>query len=101
MDGPQNVGERVAAILAHRLQVEGISESTDLFEASALDSLGLVELLVGLEEEFGIAISAEDLELDRFRSIAAISAFVSSKIERRNGHDLDDRGLGPRRIAVK
>ncbi|HUP24293.1 MAG TPA: phosphopantetheine-binding protein [Thermoanaerobaculia bacterium] len=96
MHAPQNVGERVAAILSHRLQVEGVSESTDLFEAAALDSLGLVELLVGLEEEFGIAISAADLELDRFRSIAAISAFVSSKIERRNGHD-----LGPRRLAVK
>ena len=36
-----------------------------------------------------------DLELERFRSIAAIASFVCSKLERRNGHD-----LGPRRMAL-
>ena len=96
MIGLEAIGDRVAAILTDRLQIGSVASSTDLFAAAALDSLGLVELLVALEEEFGITISADDLELDRFRSIAAIAAFVSSKLERRNGHD-----LGPRRVAVK
>jgi D-alanine--poly(phosphoribitol) ligase subunit 2 len=89
------VGLRVAAILADRLQIDPVSDQTDLFATASLDSLGLVELLLGLEEEFGINISAEDLELDRFRTIAAIAAFVCSKLERRNGHD-----LGSLRLAV-
>jgi acyl carrier protein len=89
------VGCRVAAILSRRLQIDPASEESDLFAGAGLDSLGLVELLLGLEEEFGIDISAEDLELDRFRSISAIASFVCSKLERRNGHD-----LGSLRIAL-
>jgi acyl carrier protein len=89
------VGHRVAAILTDRLQLDGVSEEADLFAGAGLDSLGLVELLLGLEEEFGIDISAEDLELDRFRSIASIATFVCSKLDRRNGHE-----LGPRRLAL-
>jgi acyl carrier protein len=96
MIGLEAIGDRVAAILTDRLRIEGITESTDLFAAAAIDSLGLVELLVNLEEEFGISIDGDDLDLDRFRSIVAIAAFVSGKLERRNGHD-----LGPRRVALK
>ena len=96
MHGPESVGARVAAILADRLKIDAGSLETDLFAAAALDSLGLVELLLGLEEEFGITISADDLELDRFRSVSSIAAFVSSKLEPRNGHDVD---LTVRRIA--
>lgn len=98
MSSPEQLDLRVAGILQDRLKIETVSEDTDLFAAAALDSLGLVELLLGLEEEFGISISAEDLELDRFRSIAAITAFVSSKLVRRNGHDVD---FEPRRLAIK
>ena len=103
MTGPEDVGDRVAAILNDRLKIERIADDTDLFAAAILDSLGLVELLVGLEEEFAISIAADDLDLDRFRSIAAISAFVSSKLERHNGHDRELRldELGPRRVAMK
>ena len=91
----EEVGHRVAAILSDRLQIDPGPDEADLFTGAGLDSLGLVELLLGLEEEFEIDIEAADLELERFRSIAAIASFVCSKLERRNGHD-----LGPRRIAL-
>ncbi|HVR28431.1 MAG TPA: phosphopantetheine-binding protein [Thermoanaerobaculia bacterium] len=96
MHGRESVGARVAAILADRLNIDAVPVEADLFAAAALDSLGLVELLLGLEDEFGINISADDLELDRFRSISSIATFVASKLEPRNGHDVD---LAVRRIA--
>jgi D-alanine--poly(phosphoribitol) ligase subunit 2 len=98
MAASDQLGLRVAGILADRLKIESISDDTDLFAAAVLDSLGLVELLLGLEEEFGIRISAVDLELDRFRTVAAITAFVSSKLVRHNGHEVD---FEPRRAAMK
>jgi acyl carrier protein len=88
MHAPEQVGSRVAAILADRLQIE-IPDDADLFAAAALDSLGLVELLVALEEEFGIDIAAADLDLDRFRSVASIATFVIGKLDRRNGHHVN------------
>jgi len=38
-----------------------------------------VEFLAQLEEEFGIQVSHDDLELDRFRTILRIADFVAAK----------------------
>jgi acyl carrier protein len=57
------------------------SETTDLFETGAVDSLSLVEILVRLEEELGAQIRLDELELDDLRSVAAIARLLA-----RNGH---------------
>jgi D-alanine--poly(phosphoribitol) ligase subunit 2 len=51
----------------------------DLIGTGLLDSLALVELLAQLEEVFGVSISADDLELEDFRSIASIAGFVTRR----------------------
>jgi betaine-aldehyde dehydrogenase len=70
------VHERIAGLFASRLNIVVPSLDSDLFETGALDSLGFVELLVHLEQEFGVRTSLKDMELDNFRSIASIAAFV-------------------------
>lgn len=69
---------RVARILAEHLHLEVPSADTDLFDSGAVDSLGFVELLFHLEREFGITITLDDLEIDNFRTIPRIAAFVSA-----------------------
>ena len=49
---------------------------TDLFESGILDSLQLVELLLQLEQRFGIRIQIEDIDLDDLRSLAQISRLM-------------------------
>jgi acyl carrier protein len=49
----------------------------DLFEAGVLDSIGFVELLAALEQEFGFVFQLDDLEVDNFRSVRAIAAFIA------------------------
>ncbi len=73
------VHERVARLFATRLHIEVASMDTDLFDTGALDSLGFVELLVQLENEFGLRASPEDLELKNFRSISSIADFVMAR----------------------
>lgn len=43
----------------------------------ALDSLGLVELLIALEEEFELDIPLSDVQINDFTSIASITNFIS------------------------
>lgn len=74
--GDRNVESRVAELLLEKLHLEVSSVDTDLLKTGTLDSLQFVELLVYLEQEFGISISLDDLEIDRFRSIAAIAQFI-------------------------
>ena len=72
---PGKIGE----FLSRRIHVEAPSFDTDLMESGLLDSLTLVELMTGLEEEFGVQISFDEIELDNFRSVNKISEFVSQR----------------------
>lgn len=56
--------EKVKAVVAERLLIEEdkISPDARFREDLEVDSLGLVDLIMRLEEEFGIEISEEDAE---------------------------------------
>ncbi len=70
---------KIAKVFTEELNLEVPSTESDLFETGLLDSLKFVELLVKLEEVFGTLIAIEDLEIDNFRSIRKIAAFVTSQ----------------------
>ncbi|MBI4638172.1 MAG: acyl carrier protein [Candidatus Rokubacteria bacterium] len=73
-----SVRRRIADLFEKRLHLTVPSEETDLFTSGVMDSLMFVDLLVRLEEEFGIRTTVEDLEIERFRSIARIAEFMLS-----------------------
>jgi acyl carrier protein len=54
----------------------GVATETDLIATGLLDSLALVDLLVQLEQEFDVQINLDDLEIDNFRSVRNIAAFI-------------------------
>ena len=51
----------------------------DLFQAGILDSMSLVQLILGLEERFGLQFPIEELELDSFRSLSNIAELVFNR----------------------
>ena len=75
----EQIQEQITKILSEMLLVEVPSPETDLIATGALDSLGLVELFVQLENRFGVRVDMADLEVDHFRSVASIVAFVSAR----------------------
>ena len=68
--------------LLHGEPPDELVGSTYLVEEQILDSLGIMSMANFLETRFGITIDAEEVTLDNFETIYAISAFVSSKLER-------------------
>jgi acyl carrier protein len=75
MAGPDVIG-RIQRLFIEALNAEAPSVDADLIESGLLDSLALVELLFALEREFGVAIALEELDIDTFRSVRRIGAFV-------------------------
>ncbi len=73
------VRDRITRIFLDKIHLEIPSVETDLFATSALDSMAFVELLVSLEEAFGIAIPLETVEIDTFRTIDRIAEFVMAR----------------------
>ena len=69
----------IIQLLSEKVHVEAPSADTDLMESGLLDSLTLVELMSSLEEQFGISISFDEVEIDNFRSARRIAEFVNRR----------------------
>ena len=75
---------RIAKLFLEKMNLDIPSSDTDLFETAVLDSMAFVQLLVLLEEEFGIRVSLDEVELDHFRSIEAIATLVARELAPRD-----------------
>lgn len=76
------MSETIAAIrglLSEKLLVEVDSPEADLLKAGILDSLALVQLLLHLEERFGVKIPLDELEIEDLRSISSIARLVENQ----------------------
>jgi acyl carrier protein len=79
MADPKNLENQLIRLFAEKLHVEVPSVETDLIDTGLVDSLTFVEFLAQLEAGFGVQVSLEDLEIDRFRTISRIARFIATK----------------------
>jgi acyl carrier protein len=70
---------QIGQLIQDRLGVRANSVDDDLIASGVLDSLTLVQLLVDVEECFGITIPLEELEIDDIRSISRLSRLVTRR----------------------
>jgi D-alanine--poly(phosphoribitol) ligase subunit 2 len=70
--------ERIQNIFSQVLYRDVQSPQADLFETGLLDSMGVVELLFNLEQQFGFQPDINNLDFDQFRSIESIANLVES-----------------------
>ena len=89
--------ERIATrVIAYLSETKGVSDAaqvnadTPLIRSGLVDSLGMEDLIVFLEDSFGIAVEDEDLMPDNFETATAIASFVQRKLG--TGSSEPDRG---------
>ncbi len=72
--------EKVVNIIAEQLNVDAddITMETSMMKDLEADSLDAVEIMMALEDEFGVSIPDEDAET--FKNIGDIVRYVESKI---------------------
>lgn len=68
------IGSGLRAVLDTELPE--ITEDTRLFDLG-LDSTGVLELLLFLEDELGQEIESENLRMEHFQSVRSLADFVS------------------------
>ena len=56
-----------------------IPGDANLMEAYGVDSVSLFEIVVGLEDEFGISLAEEDFSIEAFSSVDGIAELVERK----------------------
>lgn len=58
----------------------GVKGDDKWLETGMLDSLGILDLVHFLEEEFSIRVSDEELLPENFQSLTGVAGFVQSKL---------------------
>lgn len=76
----KTVEAKVIKIVAEKLNIEekNISAASRFQEDLGADSLDIVELLMEIEEEFGVSISDEESE--RLKTVGDAVKFIGSKL---------------------
>ncbi|BCZ49148.1 D-alanine--poly(phosphoribitol) ligase subunit 2 [Clostridium gelidum] len=74
--------EKVLNILIEVTGNDDILEEkdADLFEAGLLDSLGIIEVLLKIEEVFGLRLQPTDLEKNDMATVNNLVEFLNSKL---------------------
>jgi D-alanine--poly(phosphoribitol) ligase subunit 2 len=67
----------IRSVLRDHLNVVVDSSEADLLESGSVDSIGLVDLILQLEERFEVSLPMDTLEIDDFRSINSIASLIT------------------------
>ena len=78
-----SIEERVKGVIVQTLRLEiepgEIGDEDLLFGGDlGLDSMATMEIIVGLEEEFGIEVADEDLRVELFDSVRTLAGYIKT-----------------------
>lgn len=71
---------KIREFLSKYINNKDIEDDQDLFASGLVNSLFAMQLVLFLESEFGIAVENQDLRLDNFKSIQALSELIERKL---------------------
>jgi acyl carrier protein len=63
-----------------KIAPEAISNTANLFNDCGLDSTSVVDLVVGLEQNFDISVDDDELDVKLFQDLSKLSEFVEAKL---------------------
>ncbi|HEX6289934.1 MAG TPA: phosphopantetheine-binding protein [Herpetosiphonaceae bacterium] len=71
--------QKIRDFLNRHFQNHTFEDDEDIFASNFVNSLFAMQLVLFVEQEFRITIDNEDLDIDNFRTISTIAAFVERK----------------------
>jgi acyl carrier protein len=69
-----------SALSAYGIDPAAASDDLDLRASGAIDSLGFVELVVMLEEAFGVELELEDIDPEALTVLGPLSGYVGAQV---------------------
>ncbi len=75
-----NTNEKLKEIIAAQLRIEAssIADDTDVVEDLGADSLDVVEILMVIEEEFGVTVPDE--EVANLRKLSKLTPYIEERL---------------------
>ena len=76
----QEIKELIIERLFLRLKPEEIADNAQLLDELGIDSVALFELVVSLEDVYGITFEEDEFRLSLFKDVNSIADFVEQKL---------------------
>jgi acyl carrier protein len=75
-----NLEQQLVTLVSERLleTQPGFNEDSDLYE-SGLDSMAIMQLLILIEEDYGVAIPESDLTRQNFSTVRSIAGLIHAR----------------------
>lgn len=80
MSTNDNIRNFITTEILHGSQPKPLDDHEPLIESGIIDSMGIMTLLVYVEEQFSIQIPSGDLVPENFASISSIAALVDRQL---------------------
>jgi acyl carrier protein len=80
MNTSDTIRDFIAGEILHGTRTIPLIDQDPLIESGIIDSMGVMTLLVFLEDEFSIQIPSEELMPENFSSISAITILVERQM---------------------
>ena len=81
----ETIESRLKSMIVERLFLKvaptDIDDEKSLVDEYGADSVSLLELVVGIEEEFGTPVEDEDFDVANFSTVARLAAFVRERVK--------------------
>jgi len=77
----ESIMTKAADFVSQYLNNAEVDHDVDLFATGMVNSLFAMQLVLFVEKEFALSVDNEDLDLDNFKSINAITGFVCKKLD--------------------
>jgi len=78
------IKETVREFILRSIALRKLDNDDNLFESGIVNSLFAVQLMMFIENAFAIEVGQDDLDIENFKSLNAMTAFVLKKSGRRN-----------------
>jgi len=82
---PGDAQTQIREFIAGRYPQEPVPVDQDIFSLGFINSLFAMELVMFLEKTFNVTLRSEDLRIDNFRTITAMTALVDRQVALTNG----------------
>jgi len=80
MDIESRLKKMIVERLYLKVEPESIENNASLMQTYGVDSVSLLELVVGLEDEFDIEIDDDEFDVENFATVTALREFVTPRI---------------------
>ena len=75
----EDIRTKTKAFLARFFQNVDLQDDQDIFAMGFVNSLFAMQLVLFVENQFGVTVEDDDLDIDNFKSINAIASLIERK----------------------